>query len=69
MASASTAIPWLPRRGLRRPAARGSGLGRTHKVAASSSGFEALYDLSRLAYPGEVEPPNQLDMWPGEADS
>ena len=36
------------------------------EVAASSSDFEALYDLSRLAYQGEVEPPRQLDMWLGD---
>ena len=47
---------------------RFTGVDLQSEVAASSSDFEALYDLSRLAYQGEVEPPNQLEMWLGEAD-
>ena len=42
---------------------RFTGVDLQSEVAASSSDFEALYDLSRLAYQGEVEPPNQLDFW------
>ena len=47
---------------------RFTGVALQSEVAASGSDFEALYDLSRLAYQGEVEPPRQLEMWLGEAD-
>ena len=36
------------------------------EAAASSNDFEALYDLSRLAYRKEVDEPEQLKLWRGE---
>ena len=33
------------------------------EVAASASDFEALYNLTRLAYRGEIDEPEQLKLW------
>ena len=46
---------------------RFTGVDMQSDAAASSNDFEALFDLSRLAYRDEVEQPRQLDMWLGEA--
>ena len=45
---------------------RFTGVDLQSEVAASSSDFEALYDLSRLAYREEVEEPRQLELWQRE---
>ena len=42
---------------------RFTGVDLQSEAAASSNDFEALYNLSRLAYQDEVEPPNQLELW------
>ena len=47
---------------------RFTGVDLQSEAAASSNDFEALYNLSRLAYQDEVDPPNQLDFWLDEAD-
>ena len=46
---------------------RFTGVDMQSDAAASSNDFEALFDLSRLAYRDEVEQPRQLDMLLGEA--
>ena len=46
---------------------RFTGVDLQSEVAASSSDFEALFDLSRLAYKDEVEQPQQLELWLEEA--
>ena len=46
-----------------------TGVALQSEAAASSNDFEALYNLSRLAYQDEVEPPRQLDMWLGETEA
>ena len=46
-----------------------TGVALQSEAAASSNDFEALYNLSRLAYQDEVEPPRQLDIWLGETDA
>ena len=48
---------------------RFTGVDLQSEAAASSNDFEALYNLSRLAYEDEVDPPNQLDFWLDEADA
>ena len=46
-----------------------TGVALQSEAAASSNDFEALYNLSRLAYQDEVKPPRQLDIWLGETDA
>ena len=48
---------------------RFTGVDLQSEAAASSNDFEALYNLSRLAYQDEVEPPNQLELWQDEAET
>ena len=48
---------------------RFTGVDLQSEAAASSNDFEALYNLSRLAYQDEVEPPNQLELWQDEAEA
>ena len=48
---------------------RFTGVDLQSEAAASSNDFEALYNLSRLAYQDEVDPPNQLDFWLDEGDA
>ena len=48
---------------------RFTGVDLQSEAAASSNDFEALYNLSRLAYEDEVDPPNQLDFWLDGADA
>ena len=46
---------------------RFTGVDLQNEAAASSNDFEALYNLSRLAYQDEVDQPKQLELWLGEA--
>ena len=48
---------------------RFTGVDLQSEAAASSNDFEALYNLSRLAYREEVEPPKQLEFWQDEAET
>ncbi len=48
---------------------RFTGVDLQSEVAASSSDFEALFDLSRLAYKDEVEQPQQLELWLEETEA
>ena len=48
---------------------RFTGVDLQSEAAASSNDFEALYNLSRLAYQDDVDSPNQLDFWLDEADA
>ena len=48
---------------------RFTGVDLQSEAAASSNDFEALFDLSRLAYREEVEQPKQLALWLAEAEA
>ena len=48
---------------------RFTGVDLQSEAAASSNDFEALYNLSRLAYQDEVDQPKQLELWLGEAEA
>ncbi len=40
-----------------------TGIDLDGEMAAAASDFEALYNLSRLAYQDEIDEPRQLDLW------
>ena len=46
-----------------------TGVDLQSEAAASSNDFEALYNLSRLAYQDEVDPPRQLELWLEKANA
>ena len=48
---------------------RFTGVDLQNEAAASSNDFEALYNLSRLAYQDEVDQPKQLELWLAEAEA
>ena len=48
---------------------RFTGVELQSEAVASSNDFEALYNLVRLAFQDEIDPPEQLDFWLDSPDA
>jgi putative DNA methylase len=44
-----------------------SGIDLEGDLAAAGNDFEALENLRKLAFTGQVDPPKQLELWPEPA--